>query len=135
VEALLHDLRECVEIVKGTAPVDTAAIRAMVQTVLQGPDPAGAFRQLAAQVGLTGPALPSEMALINEVLDALPSHRVVARDGRLREILVDAEAGRFVDVEAEPTTPALAARLEAEGVELVEGQRAGVCLAIDRGPR
>jgi sphinganine-1-phosphate aldolase len=72
VELLLQDLRECVEVVKRIAPIDTAAIRAMVQAALQGPDPAGAFRQLAAHIGLTGTALPGEMALINEVLDALP---------------------------------------------------------------
>ena len=38
---------------------------------------------------------------------------------------------RFVDVEAEPTTPALAARLAAEGIELAEGQRAEICLAVE----
>ena len=72
------------------------------------------------------------MILANEVLDALPTHRVVARDGQVREILVGTDGGgRFVDVEAEPTTPALAARLEAEGIELVEGQRAEICVAVD----
>ena len=39
--------------------------------------------------------------------------------------------GRFVDVEAAPTTPALAARLEAEGIDLADGQRAEICLALD----
>ena len=39
--------------------------------------------------------------------------------------------GAFVEVEIEPTTPALAARLAAEGVELVDGQTAEVCLALD----
>ena len=72
VDTLLEDLRECVVIVKGAAPVDTAAIQAIVKAALQGPDPAAAFGQLAANVGLTGTELPSEMALINEVLDALP---------------------------------------------------------------
>jgi SAM-dependent MidA family methyltransferase len=67
----------------------------------------------------------------NEVLDALPTHRVVARDGRLLEILTGSRDGRFVDVEAPPTTTALAERLAREGVELVDGQRAEVCLALD----
>ncbi len=40
-------------------------------------------------------------------------------------------AGAFVDVEAEPTTAALAARLDAEGVTLADGQVTEVCLAID----
>lgn len=67
----------------------------------------------------------------NEVLDALPTHRVVVRDGRLLEVLTGSHDGRFVDVEAAPTTPALAARLDAEGIELAQGQRAEVCLALD----
>jgi SAM-dependent MidA family methyltransferase len=69
--------------------------------------------------------------IANEVLDALPTHRVVGRRGELREVLVDWRDGAFVDVEAEPTTPALADRLKAEGVTLIEGQRGEVCLAVD----
>jgi len=71
------------------------------------------------------------VVLGNEVLDALPTHRVVVRDSRLREVLVGSESGRFVDIEAEPTTPALARRLASEGIELAEGQRGEVCLALD----
>ena len=72
VEALLADLRECVEIVKQTPPVDRDNIRAMVDFALQSPDPVAAFGQLAASAGLAGTDLPTEMAFINEVLDALP---------------------------------------------------------------
>ncbi|PWB77463.1 MAG: aspartate aminotransferase family protein, partial [Anaerolineales bacterium] len=72
VDALLKDLRECVEIVKTKTPIDSDAIRAMVGAALQGPDPEAAFGQLAASAGLTGTELPTEMAFINEVLDALP---------------------------------------------------------------
>jgi glutamate/tyrosine decarboxylase-like PLP-dependent enzyme len=72
VDALLTDLRECVEIVKTMTPIDTDAIRAMVAAALQSPDPEAAFGQLAASAGLTGTELPSEMAFINEVMDALP---------------------------------------------------------------
>jgi SAM-dependent MidA family methyltransferase len=67
----------------------------------------------------------------NEVLDALPTHRVVVRDGRLFELLVGSDEGRLVDVEAEPTTPALATRLAREGITLAEGQHAEVCLTLD----
>jgi len=69
--------------------------------------------------------------LANEVLDALPVHRVAVLGGRLRELFVDWRDGAFIDVAGEPSTPALAARLEAENVSMVEGQRAEVCLAID----
>ncbi|MGZ9166263.1 MAG: pyridoxal phosphate-dependent decarboxylase family protein [Anaerolineales bacterium] len=71
-EALLKDLRECVEIVKQSTPIDSDAIRAMIGAALQSSDPETAFGQLAASAGLAGTELPSEMAFINEVLDALP---------------------------------------------------------------
>ena len=67
----------------------------------------------------------------NEVLDALPTHRVVVRDGQLLEVLTGSSGGQFIDVEAEPTTPALAARLSNESIGLAEGQRGEVCLAVD----
>src|SRR5690349_11718235 len=72
VDALLKDLRECVEIVRSQPSIDSDAIRAMVGAALQSPDPESAFGQLAVSAGLSGTELPSEMAFINEVLDALP---------------------------------------------------------------
>jgi hypothetical protein len=72
VEALLQDLRECLEIVKSKLPIDSDAIKSLVSAALESPDVETAFGQLAASAGLTGSELPSEMALINEVLDALP---------------------------------------------------------------
>lgn len=72
VDVLLKDLRECVEIVKQSTPIDSEAIRALVSAALQSPDPEAAFGQLAATAGLAGTELPTEMALINEVLDAIP---------------------------------------------------------------
>jgi len=68
----------------------------------------------------------------NEILDALPTHRVVRRGASLREILVGlGPDGGLADAEADPSTPALAARLEAEGVDLADGQHAEICLAVD----
>jgi SAM-dependent MidA family methyltransferase len=67
----------------------------------------------------------------NEVLDALPVHRVVGREGGLRELLVTAEGGAFTSVEADLVTPGLAARLAAEDVTLEDGQVTEVCLAVD----
>jgi SAM-dependent MidA family methyltransferase len=69
--------------------------------------------------------------LANEVLDALPVHRVVQRGDRLQELLVDWRESRFVEVEGDSSTPALADRLASETVELAEGQRAEICLALD----
>lgn len=72
VEVLLADLRESMEVVKRIKPIDSDGIKAMVGAALQGPNPEAALNQLAASAGLTGTELPSEMAFINEVLDALP---------------------------------------------------------------
>jgi SAM-dependent MidA family methyltransferase len=72
------------------------------------------------------------VVLANEVLDALPVHRVRWRDGSLREIAIELDAdGGLREMEVEPSIPALAERLAAEGVELVEGQTAEVGLAAD----
>lgn len=80
------------------------------------------------------PAEPVELGAViaNEVLDALPVHRVVGRRGGIRELVVGLDArGGFTALEAEPTTPLLAARLDAEGVALPDGQATEVCLAVD----
>ena len=40
---------------------------------------------------------------------------------------------RLVEVEIEPSTPALADRLADAGIDLVDGQTAEICLALDAG--
>jgi SAM-dependent MidA family methyltransferase len=80
--------------------------------------------------GETSAAPITGFVVANEVLDALPAHRVVVRNGALREVLVGSRDGAFVDLEADPTTPALAARLTEESIELVEGQRAEISLGL-----
>jgi SAM-dependent MidA family methyltransferase len=73
------------------------------------------------------------IVLANEVLDALPVHRVRGRVAGLSELAVDLDAdAAFVEVEVEPSSPALAARLAADGVELIEGQTAEICLELER---
>jgi SAM-dependent MidA family methyltransferase len=69
--------------------------------------------------------------LANELLDALPVHRVVGRDGALRELYVDWADGAFVEREGDPSTPHLGQRLRDEGVVLADGQRGEISLAID----
>lgn len=71
-DAMLKDLRECADIVRGAPRIDSDAIKALVGAAIQSPDLEAAFGQLTAQAGLVGSELPSEMALINEVLEALP---------------------------------------------------------------
>jgi SAM-dependent MidA family methyltransferase len=74
---------------------------------------------------------PIETGIIfsNELLDALPFHRVKLRDGRLFELCVGlADSGEFTWVEREPTTPRLAAYFERARISLAEGQIAEVNL-------
>ncbi len=74
---------------------------------------------------------PVDLVVANEYLDALPVHRL-RYDGELQELWVGWEAGWFREVPAAPSTPALADHLEADGIELRQGQRAEVCLATPR---
>jgi SAM-dependent MidA family methyltransferase len=67
----------------------------------------------------------------NEVLDALPTHRVIGTASGLGEVYVTIVDGRLADSSGPPSTPALEARLDAEGITLAAGQRAEVCLATD----
>ncbi len=71
------------------------------------------------------------LIVANEVLDALPFHRVVQRGGDLREVRVGIGDGHLVDVEGDPSTPALAGRLMDESTTLVDGQHAEICLRVD----
>lgn len=80
--------------------------------------------------------LPSDgsfdgVVLANEVLDALPVHRLRQRGDRLVELAVGLNAGDLVEREVEPTTPRLAARLADEGITLRDGQTVEVCLALE----
>lgn len=71
------------------------------------------------------------IVLANEVLDALPVHRVRRHGDDLRELAVGLGADDvLVETEIAPTTPALAARLQDEGVVLADGQTAEICLAL-----
>jgi len=73
----------------------------------------------------------SGIVLANEVLDALPVHRVVQRGSELLEVRVGLDGTRFIDIETAPSTPALFVRLAAEGATLADGQRAEICLRVD----
>jgi SAM-dependent MidA family methyltransferase len=71
------------------------------------------------------------IVLAKEVLDALPTHRVVGRGGGLQEVFVGWRDGGFADEEGDPSTTALTDRFAEEGIELADGQRAEICLAVD----
>lgn len=70
--------------------------------------------------------------IANEVMDALPVHRIVGRaDGGIGELYVTiGYDGAFTSVEGEPSTPDLGTRLTEEAVQLLPGQVAEVCLDV-----
>ena len=110
--------------------VDPRRLAALAKRLAAG----GHESQLAAAAGPDAQAWRGApvtgVVIANEVLDALPTHRLVQRDGVVREVRVGVGAQGFVDVETEPSTPALAARLADEGVRLRDDQRAEVCVEL-----
>jgi SAM-dependent MidA family methyltransferase len=72
-------------------------------------------------------AIPAGCIVSNELLDALPVHRVVVEKDALQEIFVTVEDGRFIEVPGEPSMPALAQYFLEQGITLEEGQQAEVC--------
>jgi SAM-dependent MidA family methyltransferase len=60
----------------------------------------------------------------NELVDALPVHRVVMDGGTLKEILVDFRDARFVDLVAPLPTCAITEYFAAQGITFCEGQHA-----------
>ena len=114
-----------------------AAIRYRVAE--RSPDREWQVRERLATVGAeevleADDGAPIRGAVIaNEVLDALPVHRVVGGpDGSMLELFValDPEGGLTSEA-GPPSTPALAARLADEEVHLGPGQVAEICLDID----
>ena len=70
--------------------------------------------------------------LSNELLDAFPVHQVRQEQGELREVYIGLnDAGKLNELLAEPSSPALAARLEELGIALAEGQTAEINLQLD----
>lgn len=74
----------------------------------------------------------------NELLDALPVHRVRIERGTLRELYVGIESdvadgyeGQLVEIAGDPSTLDLERRLSDLGVSLSEGQTAEICRQLD----
>jgi SAM-dependent MidA family methyltransferase len=84
------------------------------------------------QNNLRGLSFEGGIIFSNELLDALPVHRVCRRGGQLRELCVGLdEAGNFIWTEQAPTTPRLAAYFSRLNTTLAEGQFAEVNLAAE----
>jgi SAM-dependent MidA family methyltransferase len=76
--------------------------------------------------------MPREVAagciFSNELLDAMPVHRVVSERGQLREIFVDVASHGFCEITGPVSSPELEAYLAQQGIALAEGQHAEICL-------
>lgn len=145
----------------GTGALAIAALRALATTeptlasrIRWSPEEIEAHRISAFRRALTEAGSGDRMAdpaddrpivgviLANEVLDALPVHRMIGRPGGPRELLVGISPGddpgtdherpsRFVESEGPLSDPRLGARLADEGIALADGQRGEICLDID----
>ncbi len=73
-------------------------------------------------------AVPAGCIFSNELLDALPTHRVALEDGGLREVFVGLEGERFTEVLCEPSTPLIGQYFREQGIAVQEGQHAEACL-------
>jgi len=96
-----------------------------------------AARDLLASAGFADRLEPAgsiaapALVIANEVVDALPVHRVVRRRTALRERLVAVHGDGFAEVDGPVARAELAERLAAEGIRLAEGQVAEICLELD----
>jgi len=107
-------------------------IKAELERMESGLTAALDYEAFDIQTGRLSPGTATSFVgcvLANEFLDALPVHRVVQTEAGLREIYVDWQADRFVDVAGAISDPRISERIEG-GDALVVGQQAEVSLAI-----
>ena len=107
--------------------LDGLGLPADYRAIERHPRPGGMHPRLAWQDDL--PDEFSGCLLSNEFFDALPVHRLVKEKGRLLEVYVTVSDGRLIETLDTPSSPAIAERLEQEGVRLQDGWSAEVCLA------
>lgn len=97
----------------------------------------GAAYETAAGLGrITAAGVPLRgmrgVLLSNELLDAFPVHQVKMEGGQLREVYIAIDdRGDLTETRAEPSTPALAARLAELDISLAEGQIAEINLQLE----
>jgi len=65
----------------------------------------------------------------NEMIDAMPVHRVECHEGNLREIHVSYEGGRFMDAPGPLSTQRIEEYFKRQGIALADGQEAEAGLA------
>lgn len=73
--------------------------------------------------------VPAGCIFSNELLDALPVHRVVQRGGQLKEVYVAFQNGELGEEEGELSSPRIGDYFARQGIALRDGQRAEAGLA------
>jgi SAM-dependent MidA family methyltransferase len=76
--------------------------------------------------------IPNGCIFSNELLDALPVHRVALENGDLREVYVTLRGGEFVEQLGPLSTAEIAEYFGEQGIALLEGQQAEAGLAACR---
>jgi len=94
-----------------------------------------AVHAAAGRVVATGEipsAIPAGCIFSNELLDALPTHRVAMKEGALREtyVDVDVDGNEFIELLRDPSTPKLGEYFQEQGIALQEGWQGEVCLDV-----
>jgi len=107
-----------------TAVEHSAARRAAHKVQLAAHIAAGRVTSSAAVPN----TIPAGCVFSNELLDALPVHRVLREGNELREIYVALDGDHFAERLGAPSSPALAEYFAGQGIELHEGQQAELCL-------
>lgn len=72
--------------------------------------------------------IPVGCVFSNELLDALPVHRVIQQDGQLQEIFVASDGATFSEVHLPLSTCAVSEYFGAQGITLIDGQQAEAAL-------
>ncbi|MEW6145117.1 MAG: SAM-dependent methyltransferase [Thermodesulfobacteriota bacterium] len=92
----------------------------------------GAKIEFISDISEMGPDGVSGIILSNELVDALPFHRVRFRGGSLSEIFVTLRNNEFAEVEGEPSTPEISRYFDGYGISFRDGQEAEVNLNARR---
>lgn len=83
----------------------------------------------ASSVAQLPDAIPVGCIFSNELLDALPVHRLLREHGELREIYIGLDGDRLCDQIGPLSSPHLEEYFSEQGIALLEGQQAEACLA------
>jgi len=107
----------------------TGARKRLLDPYFLTPDEAKGWLQALA---CSSPQPKPVIVVANELLDAFPVHRVVWKGNQLWELGVALLNNSFTTVYMEPSSPLLLASLEADGLQLCEGQETEINLAAER---